>query len=65
MRDASDPFAYNDTQFKDLYRLDKIMVQYVAAQLTRHMPQSNHPDAIAQVLRIFAALFFSQMDCIV
>lgn len=58
MRNASDPFAFSDIEFKNLYRLDKQLVRHIFHELSPHMSHSTHPNAVSPMLRILAALFF-------
>lgn len=58
MRNDSDPFALDDPQFIQTFRLTKDMVLYLMNALIPHMTESLHPNAVAPPTQIFADFNF-------
>ncbi|XP_071652402.1 putative nuclease HARBI1 [Temnothorax longispinosus] len=58
LRDVSDPFAMCESQFIELFRLNKGMVQYLIEELRPHMSVPAHGRSVAPELKILAVLHF-------
>lgn len=57
MRDHSDPLALEDKTFKNLFRLTKVIVQYLLEQLGSYLGR-NSVLVLTPQQRMFAALYF-------
>lgn len=58
MRDESNPFAIEDTRFKELFRLNKDVAQYVYNRIAPNMMQRANAVAIPNILKFFGVLRF-------
>lgn len=58
MREQSNPFSIDDLRFKELFRLNKDLAQYVLNGIVPLLNQGNNPVAIPSILKFFGVLHF-------
>lgn len=58
MRDETNPFTIEDIRFRELFRLNKNMAQYVFNGIDPNLMQTNKPVAIPNILKYFGVLRF-------
>lgn len=58
LRDQSDPFSLPDQRFKDLFRLNKDLVQYLFVNLRHHLEDPIRISKVSKETRILSALRF-------
>lgn len=58
MREASDPFSVEDTRFRELFRLNKNMAQYVFNGILPQLENQHNPTAVPSIVKFFAVLHF-------
>nr|CAI5841100.1 unnamed protein product [Callosobruchus analis] len=58
MREDSDPFSIEDTRFRELFRLNKNMAQYILNEILPQLDLTNNPAAIPAHIKYFGTLAF-------
>lgn len=58
LRDASNPFDVTDTEFRQHYRLHKVLAQRLIDELEPHMREAQRATAIPVNLKVLCALHF-------
>lgn len=58
MRAESDPFSIENSRFKELFRLNKNMAQYILNGILPQLDQTNNPVAVPGIIKFFGVLHF-------